>query len=50
MITLHYTHGLTLRQIAPILEMSEWQVQKARRRAIEELRLRLAQMLATRRN
>lgn len=41
-ITLHYGHGLTMRSIAPILEMSEWQVQMTRRKAIAELRSRLA--------
>jgi DNA-directed RNA polymerase specialized sigma subunit len=41
-ITLHYAHGMTLRRIAPLLEMSEWQVQMARRQAIAELRSRLA--------
>jgi RNA polymerase sigma factor for flagellar operon FliA len=40
-ITLHYAHGLTMRQIAPLLEMTEWQVQEARRKAIAELRRRL---------
>ena len=39
---LHYSHGLTLRKIAPILEMSEWQVQDLRRKAILELRNNLA--------
>jgi DNA-directed RNA polymerase specialized sigma subunit len=33
-ITLPYAHGLTMRKIAPRLEMSEWQVQEARRKAI----------------
>jgi RNA polymerase sigma factor for flagellar operon FliA len=41
-ITLHYAHGLTMRKIAPLLEMSEWQVQEARRKAIAQLRRRLA--------
>lgn len=41
-LTLHYAHGLTMRKIAPILEMSEWQVQETRRKAIGELRERLA--------
>jgi RNA polymerase sigma factor for flagellar operon FliA len=41
-ITLHYAGGLTMRKIAPILEMSEWQVQEARRKAIGELRASLA--------
>jgi RNA polymerase sigma factor for flagellar operon FliA len=40
-ITLHYAHGLTMRSIAPMLAMSEWQVQAARRKAIAELRSRL---------
>jgi len=40
-ITLHYAHGLTMRKIAPILNLSEWQVQETRRHAIGELRLRL---------
>jgi RNA polymerase sigma factor for flagellar operon FliA len=43
-ISLHYAHGLTMRRIAPLLKMSEWQVQEARRNAIAELRLRLAQI------
>ena len=41
-MVLHYSHGLTLRKIAPILEMSEWQVQDLRRKAILELRNHLA--------
>jgi RNA polymerase sigma factor for flagellar operon FliA len=41
-ITLHYAHGLTMRKIASMLEMSEWQVQESRRKAIGELRSRLA--------
>jgi RNA polymerase sigma factor (sigma-70 family) len=41
-ITLHYAHGLTLRKIASMLDMSEWQVQESRRKAIGELRSRLA--------
>jgi RNA polymerase sigma factor for flagellar operon FliA len=45
-ITLHYAHGLTMRRIAPLLEMSEWQVQEARRKAIAELRRRLAPCVA----
>jgi len=40
-ITLHYAHGLTMRKIAPILNLSEWQVQETRRHAIGALRLRL---------
>jgi len=43
-ITLHYTNGLTMRKIAPILDLSEWQVQEARRRGIVELRMRLAEV------
>jgi RNA polymerase sigma factor for flagellar operon FliA len=43
-ITLHYAHGLTMRAIAPLLAMSEWQVQQIRRKAIVDLRLRLAQV------
>jgi RNA polymerase sigma factor for flagellar operon FliA len=42
-ITLHYAHGLTMRKIAPILSLSEWQVQEARRQAIRELRFHLVQ-------
>ncbi len=45
-VTLHYAHGLTMRKIAPILEMSEWQVQEARRKAVGELRVRLAPFVA----
>jgi DNA-directed RNA polymerase specialized sigma subunit len=45
-ITLHYAHGLTMRAIAPMLSMSEWQVQETRRKAVGELRSRLAQMHA----
>jgi RNA polymerase sigma factor for flagellar operon FliA len=41
-ITLHYAHGLTMRKIAEMLDMSEWQVQESRRKAIEILRARLA--------
>lgn len=41
-ITLHYAHGLTLRKIASMLDMSEWQVQESRRKAIGELRSRLS--------
>jgi RNA polymerase sigma factor for flagellar operon FliA len=41
-ITLHYAHGLTMRKIASMLDMSEWQVQESRRKAIGELRSRLA--------
>jgi RNA polymerase sigma factor for flagellar operon FliA len=41
-ITMHYAHGLTMRKIAPILQMSEWQVQETRRKAVTELRKRLA--------
>ena len=44
MITLHYAHGLTMRAIAPMLSMSEWQVQETRRKAVEELRSRLSQI------
>ena len=43
-ITLHYAHGLTMRKIAPMLNLSEWQVQETRRHAIGELRLRLDQV------
>ena len=42
-ITLHYAHGLTMRKIAPMLDLSEWQVQEARRKGIGELRQRLVQ-------
>jgi RNA polymerase sigma factor for flagellar operon FliA len=45
-ITLHYAHGLTMRAIAPMLSMSEWQVQETRRQAVGELKSRLAQMHA----
>ena len=45
-ITLHYAHGLTMRKIASILNMSEWQVQESRRKAIGELRSRLAPFCA----
>lgn len=41
-ITLHYVHGMTMRNIAPLLQMSEWQVQETRRKAVTELRGRLA--------
>lgn len=40
-ITLHYAHGFTLRRIAPLLQMSEWQVQETRRNAIRKLRSQL---------
>lgn len=43
-ITLHYGHGLTMRAIAPMLSMTEWQVQETRRKAVGELRSRLAQI------
>jgi RNA polymerase sigma factor for flagellar operon FliA len=43
-ITLHYAHGLTMRKIAPMLNLSEWQVQEARRKGIVELRMRLAEV------
>jgi RNA polymerase sigma factor for flagellar operon FliA len=45
-ITLHYAHGLTMRAIAPLLSMSEWQVQETRRKAIGELKSQLARMHA----
>ena len=45
-IMLHYAHGVTMRNIAALLEMSEWQVQESRRKAIEELRSRLAPFCA----
>lgn len=45
-ITLHYAHGLTMRAIAPMLSMTEWQVQETRRKAVGELKSRLARMRA----
>jgi hypothetical protein len=33
-----------MRAIAPLLSMSEWQVQETRRKAVEELRSRLSQI------
>jgi RNA polymerase sigma factor for flagellar operon FliA len=41
-LTLHYAHGFTMRKIAPLLNMSEWQVQETRRNAIQELRQQLS--------
>jgi RNA polymerase sigma factor FliA len=43
-LTLHYGHGMTMRKIAPLLDMSEWQVQETRRKAIAALRVRLTEL------
>ena len=43
LIKLHYARGLTLRQIAGMLNLTEWQTQERRREAIRELRDRLIQ-------
>jgi len=45
-ITLYYAHGLTMRKIASLLKMSEWQVQESRRQAIGELRTKLAPLVS----
>ena len=42
-ISLHYSRNLTMRQIAPLLNLSEWQVQERRRNAIANLRQVLAE-------
>jgi len=43
-ITLHYIRGLTLRALAPILGMSEWQLQQAKNAALAELRRALVRL------
>lgn len=41
LLTLHYGEGLTLREIAPVLHLSEWQTQERRREAVHLLQNRL---------